>query len=155
MNRTFVAVLMLVVVAVSVAAATPKKTARPIGTWTRDVSTTTWSIEVQQDCLTIKGITGDKIFTLKSPSYEISKEGILYGYIREMTWTDKDEVTSQLKVVAPFAFRLKEAKDNLALSDVRFFGADESTHQGLTGTFQKEANRNAAKPDSPAKELKR
>jgi hypothetical protein len=156
MNRTLLAMLVMVVAGAAMADDASKKApGRPIGTWTRTVEDGSWTIAVEEGRIlfTAKG-PGDRIMVLTSPKYEISDEGILFGYVREVTMSAGSD-TSNLKVVHPFAFRLKVTGETLAVSDLSMRSVDARAHFVMTGDYKKEPDRNAAKSVSPASELKR
>jgi hypothetical protein len=133
--------------------AAPTKTERPVGTWEHPVEDgSTWTLVVEQKSLTFKGtMHGNRTVTLTAPGYEVSEEGVLFGYIREMAYT-QGENTSNAKGIFPFAFRLKAAEGNITISDLSMRGVDAAGHAGLSGIYVKQADRNAT---VPAKEVKR
>jgi hypothetical protein len=156
MNRIVVSVVLLVAVGSSMADETAKKpTQRPIGTWTRTLVDGYWTLEIEPNRIIFKAKgPGERISTLSVPKYEISDEGILFGYVREIISTDGDD-TSNLKVVHPFAFRLKVADETLTVSDLSIRTLDASGHFAMTGEYKKEADRKTDSSAIPAKEVKR
>ena len=156
MNRIIASIVLLVAVGTSMADETAKKpTQRPIGTWTHALEDGSWTLEIEPNRIIFKAKgPGERITTLTVPKYEISDEGILFGYVREIISTDGED-TSNLKVVHPFAFRLKVTDEILTVSDLSIRTLDARGHVAMTGEYRKEAEREADSSAIPKNELKR
>lgn len=155
MQRTFLAVLAIVVAGVSMAEEESKKPVpKPIGTWTKAVEGGTWTISIEESRIVFHGAGAkpeDSAYTAMAPHYSVSEEGILCGYVRELK-SQRGEDSSTSKVVHPFAFRVKVTGETMTISDLTMRSADQRTHSDLTGEFKKVIEKNAS---APAKGLKR
>ena len=150
MNRHLLIVVLTFVASVA-AAGEPAKPAKPIGTWKRSLNDGSWIIAIEDSRLVIKALgPGDRYSTLSAPRYEISDEGVLFGYIRE-GFTSSGEDERRSKGVWPFACRFKVNGETLTVSDLTVTGIDAASHFGMTGEYKKEAVEAASKPQSDVK----
>lgn len=153
MNRHLLIVVLTLVVSFAVAGE-PAKPAKPIGTWKRSVTNGTWSIAFEENRLLIKALgPGENVSTLSVPKYEISDEGVLFGYVRE-GYMKTEENEQRHKGIWPFACVIKVNGETLTLSDITVSGLDAGAHLAMTGDYMKEAVESASKPQ-PDKEVKR
>lgn len=156
MLRAFLAALAIVTASSSMAddglVSVKKPIPKPIGTWTRLVEDGSgWQIVIKDKSLAFKSVKSAEM-SATAENYTISDEGILYGYVRELTWT-VGENKGQMQVVHPFAFRLKIVGDTMTVSDLQLRSADAKAHAAMTGEFKKETSESAVKPDK-SKEVK-
>jgi len=130
--------------------------ARLLGTWTRqheDGSVT--NLTINEKRLHWKAEMPDRgITTMVATTYEISEEGVLFGYVRELSWKNETD-NANITTINPFAFRVKVDQETLVISDLRMWGADDQAHQGLSGEYRKAIERSATKPDAERQEIKR
>jgi hypothetical protein len=134
---------------VSIAAADePAKPAKPIGTWKLSCDDGSWSIAVENSRLVFTGHgPGERVTTLSAPRYDVSEEGVLFGYFTEVVSTLGEKETRS-KNLRPFAFRFKAKGDTLTVSDACVWGAGIAR---MSGDYKKEATEAASKPQSSVK----
>lgn len=134
MSRSYLApvVSLAALVGVVAGADVEKNPAAHLGIWTRaasDGSTITLTIEAKR--LSWEAIMpGKGTTTLTVPAYEISQEGVLFGYVSLAEWTDGINRSRLPDGRQPFACRLKSTEDSLEISELRMFGADENACKG-------------------------
>ena len=149
--RTFVAVLALFAAGISMAGDEVKKPLpKPIGTWTHATEHGGWQLLIEEKQLVFKSLSPAPEMTATAKNYAISDEGIVYGYVRELTWV-VGENKGMSQVVHPFAFRVKIAGEKLTISDLSMRSADAAAHASMTGEYKKETPESAAKPDKTEK----
>ena len=146
MYRAFFAAMAVIAAASNLMADESVKKDRPapVGTWIHTVEDGSWTLLVEQNRMVFKATgPGDRVSTLTVPHYAISEDGVMHGYVSAISWPE-----GNLKVVYPFAFRLKMAGETITISDLVMAGLDGKTHVAMTGEYKKEAPENAAKPDT-------
>jgi hypothetical protein len=142
-GRLFVTSLALIFLVCTAAAADeplqPEKPAAPLeGTWAKTCDDDT-VVELQIGATSIAWVSRMPqrgTTTMRIPAYAISAEGILFGYVAEMNWTDGNARTSGT-MLTPFAFRFDRVNDSMEMSELRLPGANAEAIDSLCGTYHR------------------
>ena len=149
MNRNLLIVALTLVASIAFADESAKP-AKPIGTWRCEAETGHWNIAFENSRLVVTAHgPGERVTTLTAPRYEISEEGVVFGYFGEVaSVSGTDELRAKEKAL-PFAFRFKVKGETLTVSDSRCAGITIGSQ--LDGDYKKEATDTASKPESEVK----
>jgi hypothetical protein len=110
----------------------------PRGMWTRtcdDGSNITLSVE-EKTVSWVAEMPEKGTTRMTCPAYHVSEEGVLFGYMDEVWWTNGVEQRS-IKQLFPFAFRFQVDSDKLVMTELKLFGADEKAHKEFMGNYRK------------------
>ena len=91
---------------------------------------------------------------MSAPACHISQEGIVYGYVREISWVKGSE-SQKMTAITPFAFKAQVDKDSLIVSDFRMFGWDVASHKAVLGTYRMSPERSAKTPTPAEPKIQR
>lgn len=154
MSRNFLAVALTLAVSTAIADEEAKSiAAKAVGTWKHSLDqgeSCTIAIEKNRILFSAVG-PGDLVTKLSAPAYEVSEEGVHFGYVREIVVTSGGDERARIKGIYPFAFRIKVNGETLTVHEINMNGFDAKAHQGMMGDYKRDATEAASKTDKNVK----
>jgi hypothetical protein len=157
MNRMLSAIVVVIATSDFVAAEeTRTLTAIPQGTWQQKHDDgTIVSLTITDKLTTWVGVFSDGTMTIKLPGWQLSSEGVVFGYGREHTWATPS-ATQSVTTLIPFAFNAKFENDQIVVRDLRILGLNEKAITHMVGKYHKFEPATAGKTQAPTStEIKR